>query len=199
MSYKFTYTLSFFLILITSYNSIGQTFNGRVLNNEKQPLENVYVYNKTSNSHTHTKIDGSFILEKSSVGNSIEIGLLGYEKKTIILNNNHFNDKNVITLTSKTFLLDELELTKKLNISQTIVAVDIAKNPVNSSCKEVCEKNTHVSQKKLHPNTEQYFSRYSQDDFFHNWLNPSFQTRKPLSEQDVSDLLFQRDKRKDWF
>lgn len=73
------------------------------------------------------------------------------------------------------------------------------KNPVNSSCKEVCEKNTHVSQKKLHPNTEQYFSRYSQDDFFHNWLNPSFQTRKPLSEQDVSDLLFQRDKRKDWF
>ena len=139
MSYKFTFTLSFFLILVTGYKSIGQTFVGRILNNEKQPLENVYVYNKTSNSHTHTKVDGSFVLEKSSVGNSIEIGLLGYEKETIILNNYHINHVNTITLKAKIFLLDELELTNKINISQTIVAVDIAKNPVKSS-QEILQK-----------------------------------------------------------
>ncbi|MDG1039934.1 MAG: TonB-dependent receptor plug domain-containing protein [Polaribacter sp.] len=116
-----------------SLHSFSQSFSGQITNTNKEPLENVYVYNLTSNSHTHTNVSGDFILENCKVGDSIEIQILGYQKLKFILNSLHFKKKTTFVLEAKVFLLDELVLTKKMDPIQTIVKIDLEKSPVNSS------------------------------------------------------------------
>ncbi len=119
--------------MLLSLQSFAQQFSGRIVNTDKEPLENVYVYNTTSNSHTHTKINGDFILENSKVGDVIEVGILGYKKLQFTLNDTQLKNSTTLILETKVFLLDELMLTKKMDPIQTVVKIDLAKNPVNSS------------------------------------------------------------------
>ena len=109
-----------------SLHSFSQSFSGQITNTNKEPLENVYVYNLTSNSHTHTNVSGDFILENCKVGDSIEIQILGYQKLKFILNSLHFKKKTTFVLEAKVFLLDELVLTKKMDPIQTIVKIDLS-------------------------------------------------------------------------
>ncbi|WP_347174287.1 TonB-dependent receptor [Polaribacter uvawellassae] len=119
--------------MLFSLQSFAQLFSGRIVNTDKEPLENVYVYNTTSNSHTHTKINGDFILENCKVGDVIEVGILGYKKLQFTLNDTQLKNNTTLILETKVFLLDELMLTKKMDPIQTVVKIDLAKNPVNSS------------------------------------------------------------------
>ena len=128
-----TKNLLIIFVILFSLQSFAQSFSGRITNTNKEPLENVYVYNSTSNSHTHTKINGDFILENCKVGDVIEVGILGYKKKQFILTENQLKNKTTIILETKVFLLDELLLTKKIDPIQTVVKIDLAKDPVNSS------------------------------------------------------------------
>ncbi|TDQ29871.1 TonB-dependent receptor [Tenacibaculum caenipelagi] len=123
----------FLALLLGSYHVFSQQFKGKVLNANKKPLENVYVYNMTSNSHTHTKVSGEFILDNSKEGDVIEFGILGYEKVRLQLNESNFKTINTIVLEMKNFLLDEMVLTNKKDPLQTIVRVDLDKKPVSSS------------------------------------------------------------------
>ncbi len=134
-----TKTLLTVLTILFSLQSFAQLFSGRIINASKEPLENVYVYNTTSNSHTHTKVNGGFILENSTVGDVIEIGLLGYKKQQFSLKESELKNKVTLILEDKVFLLDELILTKKIDPIQTVVKIDLAKNPVNSS-QEILQK-----------------------------------------------------------
>lgn len=123
----------FIVAILCSVNSIAQTFYGRVVNTTNNPLENVYIYNATSNTHTHTKVNGRFILGNCKVGDIIEVSILGYEKQRFNLSAAQLKDKVTLVLKTKTFLLDELVLTKKVDAIETTVKIDLAKNPVNSS------------------------------------------------------------------
>ena len=119
--------------ILCSLQSFAQLFSGSIINTNKEPLENVYVYNTTSNSHTHTKVNGNFILENCKVGDVIEVGILGYKKLQFTLNETQLKNKTTLTLETKVFLLEELELTKKMDPIQTVVKIDLEKKPVNSS------------------------------------------------------------------
>lgn len=122
-----------FIALLCTFQSFSQIFTGKIVSNSKQPLENVYVYNKNTNSHTHTNINGDFVLDKTNIGDTIEIAILGYIKKQLVLTQSNFNAKNMISLEPKIFVLDELMLTNKIDPIQTIIKIDLANNPVNSS------------------------------------------------------------------
>ncbi len=111
----------------------SQEFIGKVINKKNKPLENVYVYNVTSNSHTHTELNGKFVVEKAKDGDYVEFRLLGYEKKIIQLTKKNFNKANVITLSMKSFMLDEMTLSSKQDPLQTFVRIDLDKKPVSSS------------------------------------------------------------------
>ena len=63
-------------ILLAGLKCFSQSFSGRIINTNQEPLENVYVYNSTSNSHTHTKANGDFYLENCKIDDVIEIGIL---------------------------------------------------------------------------------------------------------------------------
>ena len=119
--------------ILNSLLGFAQQFAGRVINTKKEPLENVYVYNTTSNSHTHTKANGDFYLENCKIDDVIEIGFLGYKKLHFTLSETQLKNNTTLILEVKTFLLDELVLSKKMDPIQTVVKIDLAKNPVNSS------------------------------------------------------------------
>lgn len=123
-----------FLWIVSAANTLySQQIKGVVVNESNQPLESAYIYNLNSKSHTHSSENGVFNLDDSKVGDSIKVGLLGFQNKNIILDASHFNSKLIITLSEKSFQLDELIITETLNPISTISRLDIKTNPVNSS------------------------------------------------------------------
>ena len=73
------------------------------------------------------------MLENCNVGDTIEVGILGYKKEQFNLSESQLESTITLILKAKTFLLDELVLTKKIDPIEASVKIDLAKNPVNSS------------------------------------------------------------------
>ncbi len=127
-----------FLTAILMFNfNYSQQLKGLVSNNLNQPLESAYIYNLNSKSHAHTLENGAFILNETKVGDSIKIGLLGYNNKIIEVET--LNEMLNIVLIEKTFQLDELVISEQINAMSTITRLDLNTNPVNSS-QEVLRK-----------------------------------------------------------
>ncbi len=122
-----------FIVFACSLQTIGQTLKGKILNQFQEPLENVYVVNQTSNTHSHTIENGSFVLENTVVNNIIQVSILGFEKKTIRVSEKDLKNGIVIVLETKIFQLEELVLRKEINALKTISRIDLAVNPVNNS------------------------------------------------------------------
>ncbi len=112
---------------------------GLVLDDSGQPLENAYIYNTNSTSHAHTLANGSFILENNKLGDTLNIGLLGFEKTIIIVTNAHLSDGLEVSLKAKAILLDELIITEQVSALNSVAKIDLETNPVNSS-QEVLRK-----------------------------------------------------------
>ncbi|HLT53209.1 MAG TPA: TonB-dependent receptor plug domain-containing protein [Flavobacteriaceae bacterium] len=125
--------LSFLFFLLSFISFSQQTLRGKVSNTHTEPLDGVYVYNLASKSHAHTSENGLFLLDNTKVGDSIEIGLLGYETLKMVTTQESFSSLLELTLNEKYFQLDELVLTKELNPVSTIARLDLSVSPVNSS------------------------------------------------------------------
>ncbi|TDU39638.1 outer membrane receptor for ferrienterochelin and colicin [Gelidibacter sediminis] len=111
----------------------SQQIKGKITDQQNQPLEAAYVYNINSKSHAHTSENGVFIIENNRVGDSLKIGLLGYETRIVTLNASNFSQMITTILQEKTFQLDEMVLTEELNPVSTISRLDLNTNPLNSS------------------------------------------------------------------
>ncbi|WP_417214108.1 TonB-dependent receptor [Bizionia sp.] len=122
-----------FAVFIMTQIAHAQTVKGVVHDDEGQPIENAYVYNINTSSHAHTLSNGTFIIENNNQGDSLTIGLLGYEKMSVILNQDHLKNGVQVVLKSKTILLNELVITEQVNAMNSIARVDLETNPVNSS------------------------------------------------------------------
>jgi len=123
----------FLMVLIFGLKSIGQELKGQIVDQFNDPLENVYIVNEASNTHSHTNQNGIFKIEKTTVNSAIKVSILGFEQKTIKVTQAHINNGITITLTTKIFQLEELVLRKEINALQTIARVDLQINPVNNS------------------------------------------------------------------
>ncbi|WP_027136977.1 TonB-dependent receptor [Gaetbulibacter saemankumensis] len=119
--------------LLSCLGSFAQQVKGVVGNEYEQPLEAAYVYNLNSKSHAHSSENGVFVLNNSSIGDSLKIGLLGYKTEFRVLELKDFNNLINITLLEKSFALDELVLTETINPVSTISRLDLQTSPVNSS------------------------------------------------------------------
>lgn len=122
-----------FIMLLVMQVTQSQNLKGKVVDENNQPVENAYIYNKTTSSHAHSQVNGQFIIDKTHVGDSLEIGLLGYKDTTLILSQNNFDSNFVATLKSKLISLDELVLTEQINAMHSIAKLDLQSDPVNSS------------------------------------------------------------------
>lgn len=125
--------LALFTALGWITTSVSQQVKGKVQDTNGQPLEAVYIYNLNSQSHAHTSENGVFSLENSKIGDSLRVGLLGYETQMLFLEASNFNETMNITLQDKAFLLEEMTITEELNTVSTIARLDLNTNPLNSS------------------------------------------------------------------
>lgn len=125
-------TLLLIVLVGFIFSAKAQTVKGIVLSNN-QPLENAYVYNQNSKQHAHTNQLGQFVINETKVGDSLVIGLLGYQKQNILLTKGLLNSSLIINLDPKAFLLDELVLTEPVNVINSMVKIDLATSPINSS------------------------------------------------------------------
>ncbi|UAM99512.1 TonB-dependent receptor [Polaribacter litorisediminis] len=127
------YLITFLLLIPISLPAFGQALKGSVVNSFNEHLENVYVINVNSNSHTHTNENGSFMLEETVLNDTIQVHILGFEKKIIQVSKEHLENGIIIELTTKIFQLEELVLRKEINALQTMAKIDLQVNPVNNS------------------------------------------------------------------
>ncbi|WP_281847113.1 TonB-dependent receptor [Olleya namhaensis] len=125
-------TLLLIVLVGFIFSAKAQTVKGIVLS-DNQPLENAYVYNQNSKQHAHTNQLGQFVINETKVGDSLVIGLLGYQKQNILLTKGLLNSSLIINLKTKAFLLDELVLTEPVNVINSMVKIDLATSPINSS------------------------------------------------------------------
>ncbi|MGY0392802.1 TonB-dependent receptor [Bizionia sp. KMM 8389] len=127
-------TFQYFLfLLILGPLAFAQNVSGSVNDVKGQPLEGAYIYNISSSSHAHSLSNGSFTLENSQVGDSVSVGLLGYQKASLLLTKANFQNGLEVNLESKTVLLEELVITEQVNAMHSLAKVDLETTPVNSS------------------------------------------------------------------
>ncbi|WGD35002.1 TonB-dependent receptor [Olleya sp. YS] len=110
----------------------AQSVKGYVMDNN-QPLETAYVYNENSKEHAHTNQLGQFIINNTNLGDSLTVGLLGYQKTTLVLTEALLQNTLIINIDSKAFVLDELVLTEPIDVLNSIVKIDLETSPINSS------------------------------------------------------------------
>ncbi len=123
-----------FMILVFGCGSLkAQNITGKIINTEKQPIEGAYVFNKQSKKHAHTLENGKFLLENNQVGDSLQVGILGYKTATYVLIPSDFKDEVNIVLSAAIFELQEIVVSEQLNPLKTIAQMDLKVNPVNSS------------------------------------------------------------------
>jgi len=121
-------------VLLFSFSSVlAQDIKGKITDAFKQPLEDVYIFNTSTNSHAHSLPNGTFILLNNKVGDTLNLGLLGFKKQTIVVSKQHVEQGLEVALESKTLMLEELVIKEQLNPVNTITKIDVATTPVNSS------------------------------------------------------------------
>ena len=118
-------------VMIGTTMSLSAQIKGTVVSNN-QPVEDAYIYNQTSKSHSHSNQLGQFEISNTNVGDVLLIGLLGYEKQEVTLTDNLIANL-VIDLKPKAFMLDELVLSQPTDVLSSIVQIDLETNPINSS------------------------------------------------------------------
>ena len=134
-----TKLITYLSIFLCFGQLFSQDLKGKIVNDLDQPLEAAYIYNLTSESHAHSSEDGIFNLKDTKAGDSIKVGILGYQTRKLRVEDSSFESILVIILEEKTYQLDELVITEELNAMRTISKLDLNTSPVNSS-QEVLRK-----------------------------------------------------------
>ena len=122
--------LVFFLFVISNFSS-AQTFNGIVSDENKKLIDEVIVYNKSTNKYTNTDSYGKFSIRDTSLGDTLQFYHIGYKEKMVLVKN--LKTSLNVTLYTKTTSLNEIVISKKIDALSLIANIDIAVNPVNSS------------------------------------------------------------------
>ena len=120
----------FYIILFLLSNIVfSQQKEGVVLDTLGNTIENAYVYNENTKSHAHTNENGQFILDKTSDNDVLIITALGFKKKKQLVD----GSEKTIILTSTSFNIEEIVISKKNNAISQIMKLDLQNSPVNSS------------------------------------------------------------------
>ena len=107
----------------------SQQKEGVVTDTLGNTIENAYVYNENTKSHAHTNENGQFILDKTSDNDVLIITALGFKKKKQLVD----GSEKTILLTSSSFNIEEIVISKKNNAISQIMKLDLQNSPVNSS------------------------------------------------------------------
>ncbi len=113
----------------------GQRLKGTVLHQQgkQTPIDYVGIFNKNTGQHSHSDSDGSFVLPKTTAGDSIYFSRLGYTTRMVVTSQRDFETSITVYMEASSISLDQIELTSEIDILSRIAAVDVQTNPVKSS------------------------------------------------------------------
>ncbi|WP_108171292.1 TonB-dependent receptor [Christiangramia gaetbulicola] len=110
-----------------------QNFEGKIIDADGNPLEDVAIYDSSSGFHTHTNSSGEFNLKNVTPGNLIKITFLGFEKQDYTISKEDFNKQKVFELKEATLSLDQIVLSSNRDPLSEVIRVELQTNPVKSS------------------------------------------------------------------
>ena len=117
----------YILLLVASFTYSQNTLSGKIISENKSPLQGVAVHIIENNSFTETDIDGKYSLQNIPKGTiTIMVYLYGYEQKTEKVNSNQTAIKLDFTLVEKEQHLDEVVVSTSFNKiqSQNVMKVE---------------------------------------------------------------------------
>lgn len=119
------------LILLVLFNvaAFSQVQKGIVVDENGKPIENATITNSKSNAHSHTDETGNFSIEKSNVGDVLNITALGHKKIDYAITDSEIS----IVMESDSFKLEEVVIQSKVSALNVISKIDLETTPVNSS------------------------------------------------------------------
>ena len=128
------------LLLCVPFIQNAQTLNGKVYD-AKGVVKNIKVFNNTQNRVTLTNTDGNFSIS-AKVNDSISFESLFYHKKTVVLQNIHFESTAVFELKEILTELDEVEV--KAEPEQPVFEVVTYNIDLQNILKEDIKNNPHL-------------------------------------------------------
>ncbi|WP_300566118.1 TonB-dependent receptor plug domain-containing protein [Flavobacterium sp.] len=124
-----------FLFSILAFNSYSQLKKGMVTDSIGNSIENAYIINVASQSHAHSDEFGNFSIDKTSVGDVLEVSALGFKKINFTITTENI----IVVLDEDIYKLDQIVIQSKLSTMNVISKIDLQTKPVNSS-QEVLRK-----------------------------------------------------------
>lgn len=117
------------LLLLIVGSLSAQTVNGIVKDSLGNSLENVFIFNISSKTHTHSDEFGKFSIDKTNDGDELNFSELGFKKISAIATSNFME----IILESDALRLSEVVISNRINAMNVISKIDLQTRPVNTS------------------------------------------------------------------
>lgn len=111
----------------------AQQLNGVITDTLHNPIEDVSIFNKNTQKHTHTNPTGAFTLQNSSPNDTIYMSRLGYQAQTIVLTASDLNTTINIVMPAANMSLDQVMLVGEVDALSRLVDVNVKTDPVKSS------------------------------------------------------------------
>lgn len=122
------------LFLLCTLPVFCQTsFSGKIVDDLGKPISEAYIKNKTEKTFCYSNENGKFKLEDTKIGDSVEVGALGFKKELILVTKEASNSDFIIVMSEDVYQLKEVIVRPTLSILNEVVDVDLAITPVKSS------------------------------------------------------------------
>ncbi|MBP9793260.1 MAG: TonB-dependent receptor plug domain-containing protein [Flavobacterium sp.] len=119
----------YIFFIFVAYTSYAQIRKGTIFDANGNAIENAYIININSNSHAHTDEFGNFGIEKTNVGDVLEVSALGFKKSKFNVSESSIE----IILEADFYQLDQVVIHSKVSAMNVISKLDLQTKPVNSS------------------------------------------------------------------
>ncbi|MFC2103719.1 TonB-dependent receptor, partial [Bacteroidota bacterium] len=125
--------LAFIIAMITYSFVQGQSIKGKVTDDSKNPLPDVYLINQNTGIHSHTNELGTFNLVETNIGDTILVSHIGYTNQRVVISKINLEDDFNIFLKKTPIELEQVLITPDINSLNQLSKVELQTNPVNSS------------------------------------------------------------------
>ncbi|MGJ5642880.1 TonB-dependent receptor [Formosa sp. S-31] len=121
------------MLLLISGIPYAQELKGSITDTDKNPIEEVSIFNKTTQRHTHTDGNGIFILHQTQANDSIYLSRLGFEPKLIKISQSDLDQGISLQMQTANLSLDQVVLVAEVDALSKLVDVNVKTDPVKSS------------------------------------------------------------------
>ncbi len=116
---------------------LSQTVSGKIVDVYQGTVQGANIINLITDQHSHSNEKGEFTLEKCSIGDILQVSIIGFQTQQIPIE--VLNNTLTIVLKEDIISLEEVVISPKINALSILTNIDIQTNPVNSA-QEILQK-----------------------------------------------------------